>query len=419
MKKITFFWIIIWMAGTQILLAQDSLTVQTLNSFTYEFNIVDGKLVGEGADFLFNEINQAQFTLLGDFPHSKNSADLTAALIPALDKANYKTMVLGVGSVSNQILGELSQRPKEFQQQLRLMNDNYSLSEKGVTHTPISQLRYVEEVNYYTTAKERNWSIIGIGRETWTGLPMLIDVMYQNLTKDLQQKHKSSYEACSSNLKKICNNRNGDQSKFLTAISQSKPINDFLDILSKEKKNAEILLEFEYCLNYILMPTQKKYFKKNQIRVQNEKDKLKRQSEALNIDWSKDKIFVKWDSDYIPKGVQSNPVYGLGNMMHEMATFHGNQSLHIGMLKRFHSKDGVLHDELESDKSWIKEQGNFIQMGKKSKWVVIDVRPLLEGLYYFPIKYLANNRIEQMIKGYDLIIIPKTEYESTFNFTEK
>ena len=419
MKKIKLFWMLSWMVWTNLLLAQDSLTVQNLDSLTYEFNIIDGKLVGAGADFLIKEINNAQFTLLGDMPQSKNCADLTTALIPELNKANYKTMVLGIGSISNQMLGKLSHQPKAFLQQHRLLNDKYALKDKGKTHIPISELGNVEEANYYAKALAHDWSIIGVGRETWAGLPMLIDFMYKNLTKDLQIKHKTSYENCLTSLQKISNNRNGDPSKFYTEVRNAKPINDFLIISSHEKKNEEALLEFEYCMQYILMYVEKVYFKKNQIRVQNEKDKLKRQAEAMKIDWAKDKIFVKWDHGYIPKGVQSNPVYGLGSTMHELATFHGNQSLHIGVLKRFHMKDGVLYDELESKYQWIREQDDFIQMGEKSEWVVIDVRPLLQGLYYYPTKYLVNKRIGKMIDGYDLIIIPKTEYEATPNFRKK
>ena len=417
MKNTRFCWFILLMIGKQMLSAQDSLSIQNLDSLTYEFNIIDGKLVGEGADFLMEAINNVQFTLLGDIPHSKNCADLTTALIPILDKANYKTIALGIGPISNQVFRKLN--PKDFIRQHKLMNDKYSFVENGTTYTPFLEMRYEEEANYYSKALKQNWNVIGIGRESWNGLPMLIDLMYKNLTKDMQKKHQSSYEKCLLSLQNIYKNRNGDLNKFYHEVKRSKSIDDFLTILSKEKKNVEILLEFNYCLDFSLMYAQKTYFKKNKIRVQDEKSKLKQQAEALNFDWEKDKMFIKWDNGYIPKGIQVNPVYGLGNTMHELATFHGNQSLHIGVLKRFYMKDGVLHDELESNNQWTNKHNDFIQMGKKSKWVVIDVRPLLEGLHYYPIKYLANQRIKNMISGYDLIIIPKIEYESTPNFLEK
>jgi len=419
MKKIHLIWILIWTIGSGFIKAQDSLTTQILNPHTYEFSIIDGKLVGEGAEFLMDEINKAQFTLLGDIPHSKNCADLTTALIPILDKANYKTIALGIGPVSNQVFRKFNHQPKEFIRQHRLINDKYSFAENGTTYTPFLEMRYVEEANYYAEALKHNWSVIGIGRESWNALPMLIDLMYENLTKDLQQKHKALYEECLLSLQKIYKNRNGDLNKFYHEVKSSKSIDKFLTILSKEKKNVEILLEFKYCLHFSLMYAQKVYFKKNKTRVQNEKDKLKQQADILNFDWAKDKMFVKWDHGYIPKGIQTNPVYGLGNSIHELASIHGNQSLHIGVLKRFYMKDGVLYDELESDNQWTNKHNNFIQMGQKSKWVIIDVKSLLEGLYYYPIKYLANKRIENMISGYDLIIIPKTEYESTPNFKQK
>ena len=74
--------------------AQDSLSAKQLKPLTYAFDIVEGKLIGEGEVFLKQEMAKAQFTMLGEYHGSMRISEFTNAIIPVLNNLNYKAMVL-------------------------------------------------------------------------------------------------------------------------------------------------------------------------------------------------------------------------------------------------------------------------------------------------------------------------------------
>ena len=61
MNAIQKFFLLSFILGiSSVAIAQDSLSLETLQSMTYNFSIEEGQLVGEGADFLKKEIAKAQ-----------------------------------------------------------------------------------------------------------------------------------------------------------------------------------------------------------------------------------------------------------------------------------------------------------------------------------------------------------------------
>ena len=119
---------------------------------------------------------------------------------------------------------------------------------------------------------------------------------------------------------------------------------------------------------------------------------------------------------HLSRGFSPLALYEVGNTLSELAAYHGNESLNIGFSSRFFLSDWTLQDYLQSDRPYHKRYKDLIQMGKKNEWVVIDLRPLIKGHYYHPVKYRFNKYVEDLVKRYDLLIIPKQDRHPTPNY---
>jgi len=263
-------------------MGQDSLSIETLNPITYHFDITHGQLVGAGADFLKKEITKAQFTLLGDYPDSKSSSDLTAALLPVLDRAEYKTMALGVGVPSSRMLNAIAKEPTTVVTKLKDLNNANSFSENENRILPMPDMKSLADARFVQKAGELQWTIVGFGTESWNNLSWLLNQLYEKLPQELQEKQRSLYEDCKSTFKKLYAKRNGDLLLFAEAVANSKSIQDFLKGASeKSTANSAIVKAFHNSLKNCRFYAQKQFFKKNKWRVNEEKRLLRQEWNIL------------------------------------------------------------------------------------------------------------------------------------------
>jgi len=121
-------------------------------------------------------------------------------------------------------------------------------------------------------------------------------------------------------------------------------------------------------------------------------------------------------ANHLSKGFSPLRLFEVGNMLNEIAEFHGNKTFSMSFSTRFYENDGVVKDIMDSEKQYETYLNNLNQMGKKDEWVVIDLRPLIEGTYYYPEKYKIDKNVEDLMKRYDVIIIPKLEVDPVKNY---
>lgn len=395
--------------------AQDSLTTTTLRTKIHHFSIVDGKMVGEGVDLLKKAIAKAQFTLVGDYPDSKSSSDFTNAILPILDDAQYKTMALGVGVPTARWLHTLAQEPTTVVSELRAANSIYALTENKKTILPLPDMKSVEDARFIQKAGALQWSIIGFGSESWNNLPWLLDQMYAALSDTKQQEYHSRHAKCKAILSKMYTTRKGDLLRFATSLKNSAPIQDFLGKMAVELDDSALLEAFHSSIEICRMHAQKLYFEKNQLRVREEKRLLRQELDLSGFDIDHDRLFVKWDLNFLSRGFQPYAFYGLGNTLSEIAEYNGNTSLHIGMIPRYQFKNGHLLDLTTQKNTMSHRLSTLLQAGKKDIWTVIDLRQMIQESQYAPVKYLLNEPLLDLIKRYDLIVIPALEQEATLN----
>ena len=391
--------------------AQDSLNQNILKPFVHSFQLEKGRLIGEGAEFLKREIKEAQYTLLGDYLDSKRISEFTAALIPELNIANYKTMALGIGPISAKVIEGFMKHPKNIVNDIKDVNKKYMFPEGTNIIMPIPDMKYNEDALFVTKAAEHDWSIIGFGFESWNGLALLLDEMYLNFPNESQLEFQKQYLECMQSVKAIYKNRNNDLQEFCNRIKLDSSVNRFITIASTIEKNKFILSEYKHAITQAKMHAERMFFEKNKIRIKHEKQLIKKGIDEVKFNIAKDKLFIKWDLNFLSKGLQPYAFYGVGNTMQELAAFYGNKSLNIGFVKRYFKEGNEIIDALNS----AHPLKNLLQMGVKDKWVIIDLRPLIRGSEYHPIKFLINPWVQDFIKRYDIVIIPKLEESPQLN----
>jgi len=396
---------------------QDSLSLEKLQPMTHYFTITDGQILGDGADFIKKEIAKAQFTLMGDYPDSKSSSDFTAALLPELQRADYKTMALGIGVPSARLLHSLRKESNTIVSKLKTLNNTYAFTENEGLVLPMPDMKSVSDARFVQKAGELQWSIVGFGNESWNNLPWLLDQIYEGLPENLRQKKQDLYETSKAELAKRYVERNGDLLSFVEAVENSKSIQEFLEMAQvTSTENAVIAESFKNSVANSRMHAQKEFFKKNKWRVDEEKRLLRQELERIKFNIHQDKLFAKWDMNFLSRGFQPYAFYGIGNTLSELAEYNGSTSLHIGIVPRFKMKNGVVLDLMKEENTMANRLAMLVQAAKKNEWTVIDLQKMIQGSNYTPIKYKLGEPIQDLIKRYDLIIIPAVEKEATINY---
>lgn len=401
-----------------LVIAQDSLTVEVMKSSAYNFDIVNGQLSGEGAAVLDEAISNAHVTMLGNSLNSKLDLDFTNALFSILDSNDYNKMVLEIGGISGYRMNKLIQEP-EIVKELTNLNKKYTWQRNDNTMTPIPNLSYNGSAELIKNLAENDWSLFAAGIESWASYNMLVDELFINLPKNEQKDYVEIYkktvtllddsyqEVAAINIENLV--------RFMATIQNSETFISFLDRMEAYEGNKELIYHFKKSLDYWSYYAEGKTFAKNEISISESSIRLAKSLKATNIDFEKDKFFIKMAITHLSKGIAPNGFYGVGSMMTEMTKFHGtNSSLSIGIIPRYFEKDGIIKDHLvESDLYFIGLFKEIIPLGKKEEWVLLDLRSFNEKYIYG--RTIVSRELRMLTERYDFIVIPKTDRKPVIN----
>ena len=397
---------------------RDSITLEDLKPFTYDFSIEKGALNGVGSTIISEAIANVQVTMLGVNGRSKLEAELTQALIKELDQHAYKTMVLEAGRASGAVIRRMTKEPAKTVQQIKALNRKYAFDIKDLKIAPIPEVRSIEASRYVQTAAERDWSILSIGTEYWTGYRMFADELYKNVPAAHRREHQKLYQATSKLLDTLYKDINGqggeDLLKFTSTLKASEVFNAFLEEMSKYEENKKITEAIQFSVNYWQMYGNGEMYKKNKLSSRKNKKRIAEEFKSINFDISQDKVFVQMWKNHMVKGVTPNGFYGVGNTLHELAEMNGSTSLNIGIIPRYYESDGAIKDALLVNGYWDKSYRELIPLGKKETWVLIDIRPFNEKFHWG--FYHLSPELSRIINRFDMLIIPKLNKQATINY---
>ncbi|MEJ7862341.1 MAG: hypothetical protein WKF90_11990 [Pyrinomonadaceae bacterium] len=397
------------------------LMAKDLEKNTYYFEIVDNKLVGDGAKFLTDEIKQIQYVLLGEYHGSLRISEFTKAVIPVFHEAGCRTFGLEIGPSSAEILSELLKDSDQTISNLKTFNGNYYVTGKSRKFTPIPFFANVEDAEFLVEARKRKWNLLGLDQEFSFGYLPLINQMYENLKPKKKMELKPLYEQVNNSIKTFYEASVKEGKSQYKAISESKEVNEFLDSAAKENpKNKQIAEAIKFTTEIYYMNDDKirKYYDANSGRVNYMKKNLSEGFAKLKFDPKKDKMLLKMGAVHTGRGFSDLSLFEIGNTLSELAAFNGNRSLHIEFGSRYYTEDSKEVDALNGTKGFLYRYQALLQMSQKDKWTVIDLRPLRKNVFYRR-QFNLDSIILEIFKNQDLYIIPPTDKDSSPNFTVK
>lgn len=411
---------IIFFIFCNIIFAQEKppLTEKDLEKNTYYFEISDNKLIGDGAKFLTDEISKHQYVLLGEYHGSHQISVFTKAVIPVLHDAGCRTFALEIGPISSEILGEMSQDSAKTIENLNAFNSKYYLQTKNRTFTPIPFFSSIEDAEFLAEARKRNWNLIGLDQEFSFSYVPLIQKMFENLNAKKKAGLKPLYEKVVSLINSFYRASIDEGKSQYKAILDSKEVNDFLEKAAENNlKNKRIADAIRFTTDIYYMNDDKirKYWAANSGRVNYMKKNLSEGFAKLKFDTKKDKMLLKMGGVHTGKGFSPLSLFEIGNTLSELAAFNGNKSLHINFNSRFYMDNGKEVDDLADTKGFGYRFRALLQMSKKDKWTVIDLRPMRPNVFYAR-KYNLDEIILEIFKNHDLYIMPPMDIDPKPNY---
>ena len=332
--------------------------------------------------------------MIGEYHGSKRISEFTNAIIPILDKQNYKAMALEVGPTIGRILNNFN---SDVAADIKSIHNKYLTKESdGYVNTSFPFFDAKEDAQFLQTAKDKSWTIFGIDQEYYDSYIMLSDKMYSNLSKKIQIANVELYKKTKAKLKAFYDDDINDVENFHAALSKSELYKIFIQKMATEPINIEIIEAMTKSSEIYLLNHQKQWFENNATRITYMKSRLNKGLSNLNFNIADDKLLIKMGGYHLSKGFSPLGLYEVGNTLNEIAEYHGNIALNIGFITRFHMEDNVIKDNYESENKYYKNLKDLLQMGKKDEWIVIDLRRLIKGHFYYPKKYNLNKSIEDL-----------------------
>lgn len=402
-------------------LAQEKplLTEKELEKNTYYFEIAGDKLTGSGAIFLTEEFKKNQYVLLGEYHNSYQISKFTKAIIPILDEAGYRNFGLEVGPISVEMLREFSKDPAKTSENLYAFNSKFYIPAKNRTFTPIPFFSNVEDAGFLAEAARRKWNLIGLDQEFFAAYLPLLERMNGNLNSKKRKELAALYEKTATSIKTAYEIDNSGGKRLYEAIAESADYNNFLDSASeKNPANQRIADALRKTTEIYLKSVRRQYFAQNSERVDYMKENLAKSFAKVRFDLQHDKMLLKMGGVHTGRGFSPLSIFEIGNTLSELADFNGNRSLHINFNSRFYIDNGKEIDDLTDEKGFAYRFQALLQMSKKDKWTVIDLRPLRSDVFYAR-RYKLDELILEIFKNHDLYIMPPLDIDPKPNFTAK
>ena len=394
------------------------LSEKDLEKHVYYFEIADGKLTGDGARILIDEIGQSQYVLLGEYHGSLRISELTKAIVPVFHEAGFRTFALEIGPVSAEILSELSADSDRTINRLKNFNSDYSVVTARRKFTPIPFFSNVEDAEFLAEARKRNWNLVGLDQEFSFGYQPLIEQIYKNLKPGKKQELKPLYEQVKNSINAFYKANINDGKSQYKAILESKEVNDFLESAAKDNlKNKRIAeaIKFTTEVYYLNDDKIRKYYEANNRRVGYMKTNLAEGFARLKFDFKKDKMLLKMGAVHTGRGFSDLSLFEIGNTLSELAAFQGNRSLHVEFGSRYYVVNGREVDALDDKSGFLYRYQALLQMGRNDQWTVIDLRPLRQNVFYWR-QFKLDPIVLEIFKNQDLYIIAPTEKVPTPNY---
>lgn len=382
--------------------AQRQLTINDVKKHTQYFSISNDFEISENTkNFFAQEAKENQFIGIAEVHQSEQLSYFTTSLLPILKTKGYHNFALEIGDYSASILEDLSKNPSLTSIKLKSLNNRY-----GKNKFPYIPFIFVDkkaDALFIEEASKLNYNLWGIDREFEFSYLMHLDKMYSISKKS--KEIKIAYANARKLMKKVVfKDKVSGQSKYCWLLNESK-INNFFDLVSEDKNVSNYVLEIKNSLKiYCRFVTGKGGSNARAKYMRKKFDSLYNSAKIKN---QLPKVLVKLGGVHLTHGKSQYNRYDVGKHLHEKAKENNTGFLAIRHVYRYRNgKDQV------GKKGW-KNTSFLMQLGKKEKWTMIDLRPLKKMLKESVIKVDKGTAWE--IKSYDLFLISPNDSKGKIN----
>jgi hypothetical protein len=370
------------------ILINESLIAENTTYFTinnYKF---------EGADSLLFALENAHFVALGELHNRERLGELTDAILTYLQPLGFDNFAVETGPYSAKKLQDLvTEGYKE-------VSDFYNTySSKLFNIYPIPFFLGEPDIKMLSRANSFGYELWGLDQEFAYSYTYLIDELAELAGESITNEQQKLQRKLKSKLYWM-NRRNRIFSGFDRScrLKEDDRMQGYLQSFEKSEQPEiqQILNAFNTTFEIYCLAEQGKA--SSQVRINYFKENFNRNYIAAKEQKPEPKVLIKIGSFHA--GRQRSPIglYDIGNHVNVLADSLSQQSVHIRYLNRYYKGDDML-----GKKGW-EDSSNFIRVGLRDRWALIDLRPLRNMLIDGSLE--VNNYEKREIINYDFIVIP-------------
>lgn len=403
MKLIKYFTVLILLiVGSSKIFAQKKLTLNDVKKYTNYFAVSKNFKFSKNILPIINkEASKSQFIGLAEVHQSKQLSNFTTALLKVLKTNGYNNFALEIGDYSTSILENISKDPIKTLENLKTYNKRYG--RKKFPYIPFIFVDKKADADFIKEASKLDYNLWGIDREFEFSYLMHIDNIYNKSSKTGQIN--KVYKAARKVMKKVVfKDKVYGQSKYCWLLNEP-TIHYFFNLFSNDKSLNKYTQELKnswkiYCrlvkgkggslarAKYMRTKFDSLY------RVAAEKEPLP-------------KVLIKLGGVHLTHGKSQYKRYDVGKHLHEKAKANNTEFLSIRHVWRYkNGKDQI------NKKGWSKTRF-LMQMGKKNKWTLIDLRPIKKMVKKQ--KLIVDKGTAWELKSYDWFLISPNDTKGKIN----
>lgn len=374
----------------------EPLSTEIIKQHSFSFNLNEKK--SKGYQFLESLVANNDYIVIGEYHFSENIQLLSTEICDLGSKYGYTDFICESGRYSMQFLNNVVDENENVEKALAAyFKPNkfiFRSGEESEIFNPIAFLTTKQEVRLLEKLKEKNYSLHGIDQEFMFSAKMFVNELSKRKNTPADKINELYHHLNSLEKRTVesgfnyCENLLAD-SLIVNYLSSCQ--DDNWDSISKTwKESMEIYFGRRRNLRRINL------MRRNFI------EQISPRFEA-NSDL---KFIMKLGAYHTPRGIADLGLYDMGDLVAETAKQFHKRAIHIRCRSRYSIEENEIYDSCSEEKN--ADDKLFEKLGKKDKWVIIDLRPLRAAYLRNEISIpetLVNSDIKSTLENNDILII--------------
>jgi len=374
-----------------------------VESFSYKFDVQNGRFNGKGADILMKEMQQSHFVLLGETHDDSKIAQFTSILLSELSKLDYKYFLTEHGRYGLQFLIEDAFKGSTIVSGISKIN---TFEYNRLSKYPFPFLTGIEDAQFLSIALKEKYHIFGIDQEFFYSFPFLFDKLYDNSSKSdsINDRHREALDFLLAQYKKDTSEKNYPIGQNLL---KSEEIKLFFDLISTDSLNRKVINDLKrswaiYEMNRI--NRQESFVMRGDLmrnRFMAFYDSIAT-TNSFNA-----RYIIKLGALHTMRGTTPLGIEDIGEIVRQTALRNGQKDLNIHFMFRYYldeEEELGYFDNSEVNSTWLKERKPLMLQGEPDRWTIVDLRKLKNMVEAN--KLFVYQPINDIMNRHDYVIIP-------------